>query len=307
LISDLFTPTLQGDSLRFHHAYATYTTEVDQLVIETSTDGGSSFSTLATLNGGTSVGTGMVTASAQNSVFVPSADQWGSKSFLLPAGTNKIRFKAISAYGNNLYLDRIYILSSAPYTKNLNLKVFIEGMLNPSTNLMTPDTIKVFLREAGLPYSIIDSAKGLMNSTGDVNLNFTQALNSTNYYYQLVHRNAIETWSSSANSFTNLVANYDFSNSSAKAYGNNMVLKAGKWCLFSGDVNHDGFINTEDLLSIFINNINGITGYVDTDLNNDMFTEIEDMNIIFKNNIGGIERKRPSGVLEKNLKSYMNK
>jgi hypothetical protein len=123
----------------------------------------------------------------------------------------------------------------------------------------------------------------------------------------LVHRNAIETWSSSANSFTNLVANYDFSNSSAKAYGNNMVLKAGKWCLFSGDVNHDGFINTEDLLSIFINNINGITGYVDTDLNNDMFTEIEDMNIIFKNNIGGIERKRPSGVLEKNLKSYMNK
>lgn len=32
-------PTITGDSLSFDHAYATYTSEVDKLVIETSNDG----------------------------------------------------------------------------------------------------------------------------------------------------------------------------------------------------------------------------------------------------------------------------
>ena len=46
-----------------------------------------------------------MTAPPTASVFVPTASQWATKRYSLPVGTNRIRFKAVSAYGNNLYLD----------------------------------------------------------------------------------------------------------------------------------------------------------------------------------------------------------
>ena len=96
--------------LKFDHAYATYATEVDQLKILYSTNGGASYSELVVLNGGptgplnTYGGTGLTTSS-----FVPTATQWASKTYDLPAGTNKIKFQAVSAFGNNLYLDNINV------------------------------------------------------------------------------------------------------------------------------------------------------------------------------------------------------
>ena len=54
LVLSSMGPSVPGDSLRFDHAYATYQTENDRLIIETSTDGGTTYSTLVTLNGGVS-------------------------------------------------------------------------------------------------------------------------------------------------------------------------------------------------------------------------------------------------------------
>jgi hypothetical protein len=96
-----------GDQLRFDHAYATYTTENDQLIIETSTDGGASYATLVTLNGG--VSGPLVTAPPHSLPFLPTASEWATKTYPLPAGTNRVRFKAVSAYGNNLYVDNCAI------------------------------------------------------------------------------------------------------------------------------------------------------------------------------------------------------
>lgn len=111
LTFDIITPQFNaagaGDSLIFDHAYATYSTYNDQLKILYSTDGGSTWTQLVLLNGGTSGE--LVTAPPTGAAFVPTSSQWATKRYLLPAGTNKLKFTAISGYGNNLYLDNIKI------------------------------------------------------------------------------------------------------------------------------------------------------------------------------------------------------
>jgi hypothetical protein len=117
LITPTFANAVAGDSLKFDHAYATYQSEVDQLQLSTSTDGGSTWVTLVTLTGG--VSGPLVTAPPTTNPFVPSAAQWATKRYALPLGTNKIRFTGISAYGNNLYLDNIVI--GTPYTNDVGV------------------------------------------------------------------------------------------------------------------------------------------------------------------------------------------
>lgn len=99
--------SVSGDSIRFDHAYASYTGENDQLIIETSNNGGTTYSTLAILNGGT--GGPLVTATPTTVAFVPTAAQWATKRYPLAVGTNKVRFKAVSAFGNNIYIDNCRI------------------------------------------------------------------------------------------------------------------------------------------------------------------------------------------------------
>ncbi len=102
-----------GDSIRFDHAYATYASENDHLIIETSTDAGTSYTTLVTLNGGVS-GPLVTAPPISSTIFVPTATQWATKRYALPVGTNRVRFKAVSAYGNNLYLDNCSIGTQIP-------------------------------------------------------------------------------------------------------------------------------------------------------------------------------------------------
>lgn len=114
LVTAAFTPTTAGDSLKFFHAYATYSTEVDSLVIFTSTNSGTTFTQLIGLAGG--VSGPLVTAPPTTSSFTPTSTQWATKTYALPIGTNTVIFKGVSAYGNNLYLDSIRVSSFAPST-----------------------------------------------------------------------------------------------------------------------------------------------------------------------------------------------
>lgn len=113
LVTETFIPTQIG-FLAFDHAYATYTGgENDKLQIETSTDNGTTWTVFKLLNGGN---TGeLVTAPGQSGVFVPTATQWATKRYAaLPEGTNRVKFKAISAFGNNLWLDNIMVINYVP-------------------------------------------------------------------------------------------------------------------------------------------------------------------------------------------------
>ncbi|MFZ1460913.1 MAG: hypothetical protein WAU38_08945 [Ignavibacteria bacterium] len=118
----LITPNLltsgAGDSLKFDHSYRTYTGgEVDTLRIFTSTDAGTTWSVLVTLEGSPTVGVGMTTRLPSTSSAPPTlASEWGTKAYALPVGTNKIKFTAISDFGNNLFLDNIKTKAILPIT-----------------------------------------------------------------------------------------------------------------------------------------------------------------------------------------------
>lgn len=108
LVSPNFPPTNPNDSLRFDFSYATYTgNQVDQLKIEYSLDAGATWNQLVLCTGG-SAGD-LTTAPGQSGPFTPTASQWNTKVIPLQIGTNKLRFTAISAHGNNLYLDNIKV------------------------------------------------------------------------------------------------------------------------------------------------------------------------------------------------------
>ena len=81
--------------VRFDHAYATYTNQVDKLELWYSTNNGATYTLLTTWLGGVSgaLNTGGVTSN----VFVPTAGQWATKSYALPPATNRVMFRGISS------------------------------------------------------------------------------------------------------------------------------------------------------------------------------------------------------------------
>jgi hypothetical protein len=143
LISPQFTAAIVGDSLIFDEAYATYSGINDQMRISYSTDGGSTWTQLVLLNGGTSGE--LVTAPATGLAFVPTSSQWATKRYALPSGTNKLKFTSISACGNNMYIDNIKI--GTKYTTDagaVGFKRFIKAMIPASI-----DTPRVYVRNFG--------------------------------------------------------------------------------------------------------------------------------------------------------------
>ena len=192
------------------------------------------------------------------------------------------------------YVDDIGIFYYSVNAFNLSsFSSLIEGFYNGTS--MVQDTVSVELRNTSAPYALIDQTKILLNSNGLGTGKFYNAVNGTPYYLVVKHRNAVETWSSTPQAFTANSMSYDFTTGQNKAYGNNLKLVGTKWCIYGGDVNQDGFVETVDLNLVFNDNVIGATGYTLTDLNGDMFTEIQDLNIVFTNNVLGVQRKAPTG------------
>jgi hypothetical protein len=182
-----------------------------------------------------------------------------------------------------------------------SFSALIEGLYNGTS--MVSDTVTVEIRNTSAPYTLVDQTKILLDNNGQGNGRFYDAINGTPYYIVLKHRNAIETWSALPQTFTANSMSFDFTTGQNKAYGNNLKLIGTKWCIYGGDVNQEGIINTTDLNLVFTDNVNGATGYIETDLNGDMFTEIEDINIVFTNNVIGVTRKTPSGYVTSKQKT----
>jgi hypothetical protein len=148
--------------LFFDHAYATYSGENDRLQIYTSTNGGTNWTSLILLNGGTAgpLNTGGTTTG----YFVPTAGQWATKKYALPVGTNRVRFTAISAYGNCLYVDNIQVTGALP-----DHDVAINDLIAPRYNL-SPFTPQAQAKNCGnnaetfLVSMMIDSAGTIVYS-----------------------------------------------------------------------------------------------------------------------------------------------
>lgn len=112
---DLISPpfNLTQAQVSFDHAYATYgDTYIDVLQILYSTDDGASYQLLVELEGGASGP--LATAPPTSSPFVPTSEQWATKNYILPPGTDYVKFRAISDFGNDLYLDNVVIEEYIP-------------------------------------------------------------------------------------------------------------------------------------------------------------------------------------------------
>lgn len=158
------------------------------------------------------------------------------------------------------------------------------------------DTVTVFLRSVTSPYSIMDSARGVIDSlTFSGNFLFSNASSGT-YLISIKHHNSIETWSK-VNGIILLsdgyTYNYNFTTSSTQAYGNNLVAINSKWCIYSGDVDKNGSINLTDLTSIYNKTVTFSTGYQVTDLNADNIVNLSDLVIAYTNAVKFVMVKRP--------------
>jgi len=184
------------------------------------------------------------------------------------------------------------IISATSPAINLNLTSILEGFWNGS--VMVSDTVKVYFRNSTTPFAKIDSASVKLNTSGNGLLAFTHA-SSGSYYIVVTHRNALETWSKVPVAFTTgATTNYDFTTAANKSYGDNLILKDGKFCVFSGDVNHDGFVNLDDVIIIYNASAVFLSGYVVTDVNGDNITDLSDILIAFNNSGNFVSVKKPA-------------
>ncbi|MEO8665577.1 MAG: hypothetical protein ABI462_08765, partial [Ignavibacteria bacterium] len=176
----------------------------------------------------------------------------------------------------------------------VNIKLSIEALYNGST-LNLRDTIIANLRNTVAPYNLIDSAKTTIDPNSLTAACVFQNAPSGTYYIQIIHRNALETWSDlGGETFTRgNTLDYDFTSSQSKAFGNNQVLIGSKWCLYSGDVDRNGSISLPDILSISNGAGSFTTGYVVTDLNGDYVVTLSDILIAFNNATKFITKKTP--------------
>ena len=110
MITYTFYPLTEGDTLAFDYAYAaTSIYFIDSLEIFYSTDSGQSWESLVLLHGGPNGE--LVTAPYTTLEFVPDPNEWETMELALPEGVNKFKFKAMSAGGNDLFLDNIRIIN----------------------------------------------------------------------------------------------------------------------------------------------------------------------------------------------------
>lgn len=203
----------------------------------------------------------------------------------------------------NLVLDGIRVSTAWDYTTTiLNVKMAVQGLLNETTNMhLINDSATIYLRNTTTPYSIVDSATAIINkATLRGQFAFQNAASGT-YYMDVryrkspMFRNGIETWSKAGGEA--LVRNngfsYDFTDSDAKAFGNNLFLKGTTYTIYNGDVNQDGIVDGADASLIDNDIANFGSGYLNTDLNGDEFIDASDASVTDNNAFNFIGKITP--------------
>ena len=171
----------------------------------------------------------------------------------------------------------------------LNLQVFIQGYytggnaMSPvlfnqgvSSNMNITDEITVELHSAVAPYGFVASTVATLHTDGMATCTFNSA-GPGNYYIVVKHRNALQTWSATPIQLNAASNMYNFTTSSSKAYGDNMIeVEPGKWAMYSGDITLDENIDLSDFSQYENDANNFLFGYLSTDLNGDGTVDLLD-------------------------------
>jgi hypothetical protein len=127
---------LTAMELRFDVSHRNYNaTYVEQLIVEVSTDCGSTWSNVYDKSG-----TVLATAGASTSAFTPTlANQWRNETVSLASYSGNqdvlIAFKLVNGYGNNLYLDNINVVSNPVGIKQNDVFTSVNIYPNPASEM----------------------------------------------------------------------------------------------------------------------------------------------------------------------------
>ena len=187
-------------------------------------------------------------------------------------------------------------------TQTLTITAFLEGFYNSFTGWMNQaqntdingfivnnfpgtivDTLRIQLVEATAPFSVAYESAGVdLNTDGSITLILPATLTGS-YYIVIKHRNSIETWSAIPISINADIVYYNFTDAASKAYGNNLKLINGIYCIFGGDINQDGIIDGGDMAPIENSSSVAAMGYLAEDANGDGLVDGGDMAIVDNN------------------------
>lgn len=199
--------------LRFNYSYAYYlssgTLAPDSIGIYTSTNSGTTWSLLMMMKAATNPVTGtnstsnLSTTASQSEFLAPANNQWGTKVYGMPAGTNQVRFTAYSAFGNDAYIDDITAGGATGTGINLNtvpekftLSQNYPNPFNPTTKISytIPKAGMVTMRIFDITGREISKLVNEIQTPGIYSVDFNaSALASGVYFYRLEAQDFIDT------------------------------------------------------------------------------------------------------------------
>jgi PKD repeat protein len=213
-------------------------------------------------------------------------------------GTFSVSLVATNIYGYDSKVKYAFVtVTDPPIYKTLNLTLFLEGLYNPSTNIMNKasghggsyfpstiaDLLNVQLRSSEYPHEVVAEFESVpLDQNGESSLSVPESLDGS-YYIIVQHRNSLETWSANPLPFDRQVIDYDFSNEAESAFGNNLKQISDKYCIYGGDANQDGIVNSGDM-NLVTNKVSDFTtGYFPEDINGDGTIDSADLIMVDNN------------------------
>ena len=205
-----------------------------------------------------------------------------------------------------------------PSTKTLTLNSVLlqglytgSGLMNQAYNEFGPqwpagvaDQITIQLHEGTNYSTIVWSQTGVALSTSGTAVLSVPGEYSGTYYITIRHRNSLETTTAVPVSFAGSTIEQSFG-SRADVYGGNLgTTPDGRFVIYAGDVNQDGFIDTQDYIDVDNDSYNYASGYLVSDVDGNGMVDTNDYIFIDNNNynyIGAI--LPPPGIAINLLKS----
>jgi len=233
-------------------------------------------------------------------------------SFAYAGGESDILFEtadcSVSDFDLEL-LDVSYLPGSVKSGIDVTLTLFLEGLYNGTGLNKTKDWVSGATRDK-FPGTVVDTLTVELHASGsygtpvytikgvELNQNGTVVFSipgeySASYYITVKHRNHLATVSQ-LKSFASTAVTYDFTSAATQAYGSNMkALSGGKYGVYAGDLNGDGFVDINDSGPTIISVRSGSVGYLLTDINGDGYVDINDSGPVIINVRKGISAQTP--------------
>ncbi len=188
--------------------------------------------------------------------------------------------------GNAIYYSTVWNFRTIP-SKHVSIKLILEGNYYPLFSQMSRrDTVTSYIHNITFPYGIVDSAKSVIDSISFKGLFRFLNVPTGTYYIAVKNFNTMETWSKAGGELLLITdtTNYDFTTAANKAYGNNLILKGGKYCIYSGNVNGDAIVDASDLSEVDNDSYSALSGrFLRSDVNADGTVDAADVSQVDNN------------------------